>query len=90
MSSVKLPDGKQLEIESGAKARDVAEKIGKRLARDAVVAKLDGNLIDLDAPMNGGGQFEIITRDSPEGLEVLRHSTAHAMAQAIIELYPGS
>jgi threonyl-tRNA synthetase len=90
MASVKLPDGKQLEIEPGAKARDVAEKIGKRLARDAVVAKLDGELIDLDAPLNGGGDFEVVTIDSPEGLEVLRHSTAHAMAQAIVELYPGS
>ena len=90
MASVKLPDGKQLEIEPGKKARDVAEKIGKRLARDAVVAKLDGELIDLDAPLNGGGDFEVVTIDSPEGLEVLRHSTAHAMAQAIVELYPGS
>jgi threonyl-tRNA synthetase len=90
MASVKLPDGKQLEIEPGEKARDVAEKIGKRLARDAVVAKLDGELIDLDAPLNGGGDFEVVTIDSSEGLEVLRHSTAHAMAQAIAELYPGS
>ena len=90
MASVKLPDGKQLEIEPGEKARDVAEKIGKRLARDAVVAKLDGELIDLDAPLNGGGEFEVVTIASSEGLEVLRHSTAHAMAQAIVELYPGS
>src|ERR671913_736530 len=90
MASVKLPDGKQLEIEPGEKARDVAEKIGKRLARDAVVAKLDGELIDLDAPLDGGGDFEVVTGDSAEGLEVLRHSTAHAMAQAIVELYPGS
>ncbi|MDQ3250682.1 MAG: threonine--tRNA ligase [Rubrobacter sp.] len=90
MASVKLPDGKQLEIEPGKKARDVAEKIGKRLARDAVVAKLDGRLIDLDAPLDGGGDFEVVTGDSSEGLEVLRHSTAHAMAQAIVELYPGS
>src|SRR5215203_3314845 len=90
MASVKLPDGKQLEIEPGEKARDVAEKIGKRLARDAVAAKLDGELIDLDAPLNGGGAFEVVTIDSSEGLEVLRHSTAHAMAQAIVELYPGS
>ena len=90
MASVTLPDGKQLEIEPGEKARDVAEKIGKRLARDAVVAKLDGELIDLDAPLNGGGDFEVVTIDSSEGLEVLRHSTAHAMAQAIVELYPGS
>src|SRR3712207_7951333 len=90
MASVKLPDGKQLEIEPGEKARDVAEKVGKRLARDAVVAKLDGELIDLEAPLNGGGAFEVVTSDSSEGLEVLRHSTAHAMAQAIVELYPGS
>jgi threonyl-tRNA synthetase len=90
MTSVKLPDGKQLEIEPGEKAREVAEKIGKRLAQDAVVAKLDGELIDLDVPLNGGGDFEVVTTDSSEGLEVLRHSTAHAMAQAIVELYPGS
>src|ERR687896_1072937 len=90
MAAVRLPDGKELEIQPGEKARDIAEKIGPRLARDAVVAKLDGKLIDLDAPLNGGGEFEVVTRDSPEGLEVLRHSTAHAMAQAIQELYPSS
>jgi threonyl-tRNA synthetase len=90
MAAVRLPDGKELEIEPGAKARDVAERIGPRLLRDAVVAKLDGKLVDLDAPLNGGGEFEVVTRDSAEGLEVLRHSTAHAMAQAILELYPGS
>ena len=65
MASVKLPDGKQLEIEPGEKARDVAEKIGKRLARDAVVAKLDGELIDLDAPLNGGGSSRW-SRRSPQ------------------------
>ncbi|MDX6381674.1 MAG: threonyl-tRNA synthetase [Rubrobacteraceae bacterium] len=90
MAAVKLPDGRELTIEPGEKAREVAEKIGKRLARDAVVAKLNGELIDLDAPLNGGGDFEVVTKDSAEGLEVLRHSTAHAMAQAILELYPGS
>ena len=90
MAAVRLPDGKELPVEPGERARDVAEKISKRLARDAVVAKLNGELIDLDAPLNGGGDFEVVTRDSAEGLEVLRHSTAHAMAQAIVELYPGS
>jgi threonyl-tRNA synthetase len=90
MAAVRLPDGTELEIEPGEKARDVAERIGPRLARDAVVAKLGGRLVDLDAPLDGGGEFEVITRDSAEGLEVLRHSTAHAMAQAILELYPGS
>ena len=90
MAAVRLPDGNKLEIEPGEKARDVAERIGPRLLKDAVVAKLDGNLIDLDAPLDGGGEFEVVTRDSADGLEVLRHSTAHAMAQAILELYPGS
>src|SRR5918992_4386656 len=90
MAAVRLPDGKELEIEPGMSARDVAERIGPRLARDTVVAKLDGRLVDLDAPLDAGGEFEIVTRNSSEGLEVLRHSTAHAMAQAIQELYPGS
>jgi threonyl-tRNA synthetase len=90
MAAVRLPDGNQLEIKPGDRARDVAERIGPRLLRDAVVAKLDGRLVDLDTPLNGGGEFEVVTKDSPEGLEVLRHSTAHAMAQAILELYPGS
>ena len=90
MAAVRLPDGKELPVEPGERARNVAEKIGKRLARDAVVAKLNGELIDLDAPLNGGGDFEVVTKDSAEGLEVLRHSTAHAMAQAVVELYPGS
>jgi threonyl-tRNA synthetase len=80
-------------VEPGEKAGQVAEKIGKRLARDAVVAKLDGKVIDLDAPIEGNGGsplFEVVTADSSDGLYVLRHSTAHAMAQAITELYPGS
>ena len=90
MAAVKLPDGRELEVESGEKARDVAEKIGDRLARDALVAKLDGEIVDLDASVEGAEEFEVVTKDSPEGLYVLRHSTAHAMAQAILELYPGS
>ncbi|MDQ3285622.1 MAG: TGS domain-containing protein, partial [Actinomycetota bacterium] len=49
MAAVRLPDGKELPVEPGERARDVAKKIGKRLARDAVVAKLNGELIDLDA-----------------------------------------
>src|SRR5215218_4126134 len=90
MSAVRLPDVNELEIRPCENTRDVVEKIGPRLARDAVVAKLDGRLIDLDAPLDGGGDFEVVTKNSPEGLEVLRHTTAHAMAQAIVELYPGS
>ena len=88
--AIKLPDGRKLEVAPDEKARDVAEKIGARLARDALVAKLDGEIVDLDAPVEGAEEFEVITKDSPEGLYVLRHSTAHAMAQAILEFYPGS
>ncbi len=90
MAKVRLPDGKELNVESGDKARDVVERIGPRLLNDAVVVKLDGEMKDLDAPVDGGGDFEVVTKDSPEGLYVLRHSTAHAMAQAVTELYPGS
>jgi len=90
MGAVRLPDGKELTVEPGEKVRDVVAKVGPRLLRDAVVARLNGELVDLDAPVDGGGDFEVITKDSPEGLEVLRHSTAHAMAQAVLELYPGS
>ncbi|CAN5718522.1 threonine--tRNA ligase [soil metagenome] len=88
--SVKLPDGRELEVAPGENAQDVAEKIGARLARDALVAKLDGEVVGLDTPVEGAEEFEVVTKDSPEGLYVLRHSTAHAMAQAILEFYPGS
>jgi threonyl-tRNA synthetase len=64
MAAVRLPDGEELEIEPGAKALAVAEAIGPRLARDAVVAKLDGKLIDLDTPLDGGGEFEILPKGS--------------------------
>jgi threonyl-tRNA synthetase len=90
MAAVRLPDGRELDVGTRREGADVAERIGKRLARDAVVAMLNGELIDLDASLNGGGDFEVVTKNSPDGLEVIRHSTAHAMAQAILELYPGS
>jgi threonyl-tRNA synthetase len=90
MAAVRLPDGRRLEVEAGESAREAAARIGERLARDAVVARIDGRTVDLDTPVEGGELFEIVTASSPEGLEVLRHSTAHAMAQAITELYPGS
>ena len=90
MAAVKLPDGRELDLEAGESALDVAGKIGPRLARDALVAKVNGEVVDLDSQLEGGEEFEVVTKDSPEGLYVLRHSTAHAMAQAIQELYPGS
>ncbi|MDQ3508906.1 MAG: TGS domain-containing protein, partial [Actinomycetota bacterium] len=61
MAKVRLPDGKELNVESGDKARDVVERIGPRLLNDAVVVKLDGEMKDLDAPVDGGGDFEVVT-----------------------------
>ena len=90
MAGVRLPDGRELAVEPGDRAIDIAERIGPRLARDAVVARLDGRIVGLDTPVDGAEEFEVVTKGSPEGLYVLRHSTAHAMAQAILELYPGS
>src|SRR5918995_1047742 len=90
MPAVRLPDGMQLPVEPGERARDVAERIGKRLARDAVVAKLNGELIDLDAPLNGGGDFEVVTKDSPDGLEVRLRPPPLGMAKGMLELSPGN
>jgi threonyl-tRNA synthetase len=90
MAAVRLPDGKELPVEPGDRVIDVARRIGPRLAKDAVAGKLDGEVVDLDAPVRDGQRFEVVTLDTPEGLYVMRHSTAHAMAQAILELYPGS
>lgn len=92
MDSIKvtLPDGSVMEVERGSTPRDVAQRIGPRLAKAAVAAKVDGVVTDLARPLHKDVQLEILTTDSPEGLEVLRHSTAHLMAQAIRRLFPGT
>ncbi|MFH0927310.1 MAG: threonine--tRNA ligase [Candidatus Micrarchaeota archaeon] len=83
-----LPDGKKLEIEKGATCLDAAKKIGAGLARAVVAAKLDDTVVDLSRPIEKGANFVLFKPDSPEGLGVVRHSTAHVMAQAILRLYP--
>jgi threonyl-tRNA synthetase len=95
MLTLKLPDGSRREVPPGTRPRDVAEGIGKRLAKDAVAAKLDGQVVDLDRELpgdNGNGEhaFQILTPRDPEALEVLRHSTAHIMARAVMRLFPGT
>jgi threonyl-tRNA synthetase len=85
-----LPDGSIQEFGPGTTPLQVAAGIGSRLARDAFVARLDGVLVDLDRPINEDASLEILTRRAPEALEVLRHSTAHATAQAVQELFPGT
>ena len=86
--TITLPDGSKREVSQGTTAADVAAQIERRLARDAIVARWNGELIDLNRPLEEDGHLEILTADTPEGLEVLRHSAAHVMAQAIQRLYP--
>jgi threonyl-tRNA synthetase len=75
---------------AGSTPADLAAQIGSRLARAAVVARLDGQLVDLTHPIVKDAPIEILTRGSAEALTVLRHSTAHATAQAVQELFPGT
>ena len=88
--SVILPDNSIRELEEGATVADLAAAIGAGLAKAAVAGKIDGELVGLDAPLADGAQVEIVTKTSPEGLGILRHSTAHIMAEAVQELFPGA
>ena len=85
-----FPDGSMHEFEGGVTAHEVAASIGPRLARAAVAAKLDGELIDLTHVVDRDGKFEVVTDTTEEGRHVLRHSAAHVMAQAVLDLYPGA
>ncbi len=87
---VTLPDGSSREVASGTTPLAVAGSIGPRLAKDALVAVLDGSLVDLDRPILKDASLQILTQKDPAALEVLRHSTAHATAQAVQELFPGT
>ena len=88
--SVSLPDGSSRELAPGASAADLAADIGPRLAADALIAVVDGVERDLDAALTDGSEVEIVTPSSPRGLRTIRHSTAHILAQAIVDLYPGT
>jgi threonyl-tRNA synthetase len=87
---LRLPDQKVLSHNEGVTGLDVARAIGPGLARAAVAVKVNDHEMDLSRPIEDGGDFEVITLDSPEGLHILRHSTAHVMAQAVLDLFPGS
>jgi threonyl-tRNA synthetase len=88
MANVKLPDGSALEVPEGTTARQLAEQIGPGLARAAVAAKMNGRVVDLTTPINDSPQVQILTGKDKEGLEVMRHSCAHVMAEAICRLWP--
>ncbi len=87
---VRLPDGSTREVPSGTTAAGLAAVIGPRLAKDALVARVNGQLADLSATLTDGAEVAIITASSDEGRDVLRHSTAHVMAQAVLRLWPGA
>ena len=85
-----FPDGSKRPFEDGVTGKDVAASIAVSLAKKAVLVKLDGELLDLDRPLPRGGKFEILTRESPEALETIRHDASHVMAEAVQELFPGT
>jgi threonyl-tRNA synthetase len=85
---VTLPDGSVQTVAAGTRPIDVARSISPRLADDAIVARVDGNLWDLTRPFEGDAKLEILTTKNPEALEVYRHSTAHLLAAAVLDLFP--
>ncbi|MEY3340342.1 MAG: threonyl-tRNA synthetase, partial [Actinomycetota bacterium] len=88
--SVVLPDGARREVESGTTASGLAQSISRNLAKAAVAVEINGRLGDLSESLHDGDSVAIITADSESGRHVLRHSTAHVMAQAVLALYPGA
>ncbi len=88
MTVITLPDGKNLEFDHFVTAHEVAETISKKLAKRAVAAKLNDKIVDLSTPIKQDSKVTILTSEDPEGLEVLRHSTAHLLAHAVQSVYP--
>ncbi len=87
---VQLPDGSARALPEGATALDLASSIGRRLAKDALAATVNGVLTDLSTPLSNGATVSIVTPTSDDGREVIRHSSAHVLAQAVTRLWPGA
>ena len=90
MITITLPDGSQKSFDHPVTLRDIAAAIGPGLAKAAIAGKLDGRTLDLGQRIESDGHLQIITEKSPEALEIIRHSTAHLLAQAVQRLYPGA
>ena len=88
--TVILPDGSERILGPNATGADLAAELGARAAREALVAIVDGDQLDLNRPLPDGANVSLVFPTSEEGLEILRHSTAHVLAQAVLELYPGA
>jgi len=85
-----FPDGSSRQFPDGVTGLQVAQSISPSLAKRAVLIKLDDRLIDLERPLDHGGRIQILDRSAPEALEVIRHDTAHVLAEAVQELFPGT
>ncbi len=95
MIDLVFPDGSSRQYPDGSSGRDVAAAISKSLEKKALLIKLDGQVLDLDRPLTpdlltGERKFEILTREAPEALDTIRHDTAHVLAEAVQELFPGT
>jgi threonyl-tRNA synthetase len=90
MAKVKLPDGALVEVAQGTSAEQLAQKTGPKPAQAAIAAKINGQLADLSTPINSDAEVQIITSKDPEGLDVMRHSCAHIMAEAICDIWPSA
>ena len=88
MLSVQLPDGSKKSLEKGSSCGDLAKSIAQGLFRKAVGGLINGEIRDLSTPLNDGDQVKILTAEDPESFELLRHSTAHVMAQAVQRVFP--
>ena len=90
MPDLKLPDGKILKFKNHVNGFQLAEKISKSLSKEACIMSVDGELKDLSYKIKKNSSVKIITTKDKEGLEVLRHDTAHVLAMAVQELFPGT
>ena len=90
MPIIKLPDGNNIDFPNKVTGLDVAEKISKSLAKQAIVISVNGELKDLDHLIDKDCSVKIFTSKNPEGLETIRHDTAHILAMAVQELFPGT
>ena len=87
--TVRLPDDSIRQLPDGATGADLAQSIGPRLLEAALAVRVDGKVRDLKAPLADGVKVAVVTAKDPEALDLIRHSTAHLLAQAVQRLFPG-
>src|SRR5271155_4164560 len=85
---ITFPDGATRDVPRGTSAAEIARQISPRLAKEALVARADGELVDLSRPLEHDSKLPILTAKDPDAVQVFRHSAAHLLAAAVLELYP--